>query len=137
MQYVSKTFLCGFAGLLLGLAAPADARVVSAAEVNGTWRSESATFKVLALGRQRLKVEFSGTYKSGTTSNTGEASGIARIAGDTATFVPAGSPGCRITMKFRRARLVVDQHGECGFGLNVTADGTYTRRSRARPRFTD
>ena len=137
MQYVSTLFLCACAAVLLGFAAPADARVVTAADVNGTWRSESGTFKVRALGKQRLRVEFSGTYESGGTANTGEASGIARIDGDTAIFVPRGSAGCRITMKFERAKLAVDQEGECGFGLNVTADGIYTRKSRARPRFTD
>ena len=137
MPFVTALLLCGYAALLAAIPVPAHARVVTAAEVNGTWRSDSATFRVWALGGQRLKVEFSGTYETGATANTGEASGIARIDGDTAVFVPRGAGRCRITMKFVRAKLVVDQDGDCGFGLNVTADGTYTRKSRARPRFAD
>jgi hypothetical protein len=117
--------------------APAHARAVTAAEVNGTWTGDSGELKVWALGRQRLKVEYSGTYESGGSANTGEARGIARIEGDTATFEPSGTRDCRITMRFERSRLKVDQHGACGFGLNVTAEGTYTKKSRARPRFTD
>ena len=117
--------------------AQAAQRIVTAGEVNGTWIADSGEIKVWALGRQRLKVEYSGTYESGGTANTGEAHGIAHIEGDTATFEPAGTRGCRITMRFERARLNVNQDGECGFGLNVTAEGTYRKKSRSRPRFTD
>ena len=37
--------------------------IVTAAQVNGTWRSKNGEFKVWALGKQRLRVEFSGTYE--------------------------------------------------------------------------
>lgn len=126
-------------GILLSVDANvfAASRIVTAADVNGTWESETGAFKVWALGRQRLQVEFSGTYESGATANTGEARGIARIEGDTAVFEPKDLGECRITMTFERAKLLVDQHSGCGFGLNVSADGTYTRKSRRKPRFTD
>lgn len=117
--------------------APAAARIVSAAEVNGTWVSDSGELRVWALGRQRLKVEFLGTYEAGGTANTGEARGIAHIEEDTAIFEPGGMRGCRITMRFGRPRLDVTQDGECGFGLNVTAEGAYRKKSRNKPRFTD
>jgi hypothetical protein len=117
--------------------AHAEARIVTAAEVNGTWSGDSGEIKVWALGRQRLKVEYSGTYESGGIANTGEARGIAYIAEDTAIFEPPGTRDCRITMRFARARLDVTQAGECGFGLNVTAEGVYRKKSRSRPRFTD
>jgi hypothetical protein len=68
---------------------------VTAAQVNGTWSSKTGTFKVWALGKQRLQVEFSGVYEfkssAGPTANTGEGSGIAFIEGDTPTFKPEGS----------------------------------------------
>jgi hypothetical protein len=63
---------------------------VTAAQVNGTWRSKTGTFKVWALGKQRLQVEFFGVYEyktsAGPMANTGEGRGIAFIQGDTATF---------------------------------------------------
>jgi hypothetical protein len=113
---------------------------VTAAQVNGTWRSKTGTFKVWALGKQRLQVEFFGVYEyktsAGPMANTGEGSGIAFIEGDTATFKPDGSEeDCKITMRFREGKLIVEQEGGCGFGLNVTANGTYMRVSSGRPRF--
>ena len=113
---------------------------VTAAQANGTWRSKTGTFKVWALGKQRLQVEFFGVYEyktsAGPMANTGEGSGIAFIEGDTATFKPDGSEeDCKITMKFREGKLRVEQEGGCGFGLNVTANGTYKKVSSGRPRF--
>ncbi|MBK6316403.1 MAG: hypothetical protein IPF53_19465 [Blastocatellia bacterium] len=67
-------------------------RVVSASQVNGTWRSKDGEFKILALGKQRLRVEFFGVHEyrvNGVlTASIGEGSGIATIYGDTATFRP-------------------------------------------------
>jgi hypothetical protein len=123
--------------LLLNAGAFAASRIVTAGDVNGTWESKTGAFKVWALGKQRLQVEFSGSYESGGSANTGEARGIARIEGDTAVFEPRGVGPCRITMTFERTKLRVDQDGACGFGLNVGADGTYTRKNRRKPRFTD
>ena len=113
---------------------------VTAAQVNGTWNSKTGTFKVWALGKQRLQVEFSGVYEfkssAGPTANTGEGSGIAFIEGDTAIFKPEGSyEDCKITMKFREGKLIVEQEGECGFGQNVTANGTYKKVSSEKPKF--
>jgi hypothetical protein len=114
--------------------------IVTASQVNGTWRTVGGEFKVLALGNQRLRVEFSGTYeynaRDGRMANTGEARGIATIEGDTARFIPDDMEGeCVITMRFTRGRLVVRQDGNCAFGANVTAGGTYRRISRRRPVF--
>ena len=118
--------------------APVEARAVTAAEVNGTWSGESGEFKVWALGKQRLRVEFAGTYESAQgMANTGEARGFAHIDGDTAILEPRGARGCRITMRFERRKMAATQDGACGFGLNVTAEGAYRRKSRSKPRFTD
>ena len=113
----------------------AASRIVTAADVNGTWRADDSTIKVWALGRQRLRVEFSGTHQTGTSAHTGEARGIARIQGDTALFEPRHAGRCRIEMKFTRHKLLVTQDGDCGFGLNVTAEGAYKKVSRRKPRF--
>jgi hypothetical protein len=138
MRNVTALISVGVA--LLGLPSPASPQVVTAAQVNGTWRDRTKIFKVWALGNQQLKVEFQGTYESkargGWTANTGEASGIAKIEGIAATFRPDGADeGCKITMTFKGDRLVVDQKDSCGFGLNVVASGTYRKTSSRRPNF--
>jgi hypothetical protein len=109
--------------------------IVTASQVNGTWNNKRGAFKVRALGNQKLRVEFSGFYEyvsqAGPMVNTGEGKGIAFIEGDTAIFKPDGAEEeCRITMKFIGGKLVVTQDGVCGFGLNVTAAGTYRKGSR-------
>ncbi|MFQ3590276.1 MAG: hypothetical protein SNJ67_08245, partial [Chloracidobacterium sp.] len=95
--------------------------IVTAAQVNGTWRrKDGSALKVLALGRQRLRVAFDGVYAyrlpDGTpTANIGTGDGIAFIEGDTATFNPMGDddPECQITLRFTGGRLVVTQDGVC------------------------
>jgi hypothetical protein len=113
---------------------------VTAAQVNGTWKSKYGEFKIWALGKQRLQVEFSGVYEYksayGPTANTGEGSGVATIEGDTAIFKPEGAEEeCRITLKFTGSKLMVTQTGICGFGHNVTAEGTYKKISSNKPKF--
>jgi hypothetical protein len=106
--------------------------IVTAAQVNGTWKNQNGTFKILALGKQRLQVSFSGIFRyktpAGPSENEGEAEGIAFIEGDTATFKPedAGND-CAITMKFAKDKLTVSQDGTCGFGFHVTAAGVYRK----------
>ena len=67
---------------------------VTAAQVNGTRKTKGAEFKIWALAKQRLQVEFSGVYEyktpKGPMANEGEGSGGATIKGDTAIFKPKG-----------------------------------------------
>jgi hypothetical protein len=113
---------------------------VTAKQVDGTWKSGKNEFKIWALGEQKLQIEFFGTFEYdsayGPTANTGEGSGTARIEGDTAIFKPDGAEDdCKITLKFKGGKLVVTQTGICGFGFNVTAEGTYKKVSSAKPKF--
>jgi hypothetical protein len=113
---------------------------VTAAQVNGIWKTKGGEFKIWALGKQRLEVEFSGVYEyetpQGPMANQGEGSGIATIEGDTAIFKPEGSEEqCQITLKFAGSKLVVTQTGICGFGHNVSAEGTYKKVSSKKPKF--
>src|SRR2546430_9305815 len=113
---------------------------VTAAQVNGTWKTKYNEFKIWALGQQRLQIEFSGVYEyqtpQGPSANEGEGSGIATIEGDTAIFKPEGAEEeCRITLKFIGGKLVVTQTGICGFGHNLTAAGTYQKVSAKKPKF--
>ena len=118
---------------------------VSGAEVTGTFRTDSgeSEFKIQALGRGHLKIEFFGSIKLGREGNvnTGEASGLALIEGDTATFTPDSvePDQCNIRLIFTRpGTLKVIQEGSgCGFGLNVLADGIYKKVSSAKPKFKD
>ena len=75
------------------------------------------------------------TASAGPMVNTGEGKGIAFIERDTAIFKPDGAEAeCRITMKFTGGKLLVTQEGVCGFGLNVTAAGTYRKVSASSSR---
>jgi hypothetical protein len=106
--------------------------VVTAAQVNGTWKNKNGTFHIRALGHQRLQVSFSGVYgyntPAGPSLNEGEGAGIAFIEGDTAIFKPEEAEDeCKITMQFAGDRLSVTQEGSCGFGFRVTAAGIYRK----------
>lgn len=129
---------------------PSDAqsqnrKAVSGAEVTGTFRDASGSeFSILALGKGKLRVSFSGvyTYKMANgelMANVGEARGEAEIAGDTAIFKPDETENCAITIKFLPVRRIkVTQKGtdaDCGFGHNVSADGNYKKISSAKPKF--
>jgi len=136
----------------IGAANAQTRKSVSAAEVNGTFRSYFGgkfkgnynEVKILALGDRKLRVALQLTYPfiDGTgemSANVGAADGTATIEGDTAIFSPDESGQCKITIKFiRRDTIEVSQSGtdgECGFGHNVNADGMYKKASRAKPKF--
>jgi hypothetical protein len=113
---------------------------VTAAQLNGAWKTKYGEFKIWALGKQRLQIGSSGVYEyktpQGPTANKGEGSGVATIEGDTAIFKPEGAEEeCRITLKFTGGTLVVTQTGICGFGHNVSAAGTYKKVSAKKPKF--
>jgi hypothetical protein len=135
-----KKILFGSALFLIATLQIDGAGDVTSAQINGTWKTKTGEFKIWALGQQRLQVEFSGTYEyrspQGPMANEGQGSGIAQIVGDTAIFKPDGAEGdCKITLKFAGGKLVVTQTGSCGFGLNVSANGTYKRVSSTKPKF--
>jgi hypothetical protein len=132
----------------------AQRKAVSGAEVTGTFRSYfKGKFKgsyneilIQALGGNKLKIEMGLVYpyevNGELSANVGSASGQATIEGDTAVFVPddtaADNKPCKITLKFSKpgTLIVTTQNNmECGFGLNVSADGTYKKSSGARPKF--
>ena len=113
--------------------------VVTAAQANGVYRYYDNEFRILALGHNKLKVQFDGIYHTLAKSvNMGSASGEATIDGNVATFIPEDSQGCKITMTFLPGKLVVKQEGEdfsCGFGHNVNSAGTYKKIKSGKPKF--
>jgi hypothetical protein len=118
---------------------PAKPQVVTAAQVNGVYRFYKSEFRILALGQQKLKVQFDGVYVTMSKSvNIGYAGGEATIEGNVATFVPPDTERCKITMKFLPGKMVVTQEGDdfqCGFGHNVNAAGTYKKVKSGKPTF--
>jgi hypothetical protein len=131
------------ASLLITLSSVAavaqNSRVVTAAQANGIYRYVDNEFRILALGHNKLRLQFNGFYHTLAKSvNLGEATGEATIEGNVATFIPADTQGCKITITFLPSKLVVKQDGEdfaCGFGHNVNATGTYRKIRSGRPKF--
>jgi hypothetical protein len=113
--------------------------VVTAAQANGVYKYYDNEFRILALGHNKLKVQFDGIYHTLAKSvNMGSASGEATIEGNVATFMPEDTQGCKITMTFLPGKLVVKQDGDdatCGFGHNVYSTGTYRKIRSGKPKF--
>jgi hypothetical protein len=114
-------------------------KVVTAAQANGIYRYYDNEFRILALGHNKLKVQFDGIYHTIAKSvNMGTASGEGTIEGNVATFIPEDTQGCKITMTFLPGKLVVKQDGDdatCGFGHNVNSTGAYRKVRSGRPKF--
>ena len=115
-------------------------KIVTAAQANGVYSSYDNEIRILALGKNKLKVQFDGVYHTISKSvNTGTASGEATIEGNVAVLELTEWGPCKITMVFLpRNRLKVTQEGDspdCGFGHNVRADGTYRKIRSGKPKF--
>jgi hypothetical protein len=114
-------------------------QAVSAARINGVYRYGRNSFRVLMLGRDKLKVQFNGEWMTRWGyPNLGEAIGEAALEENVATFIPKDTTKCTITMTFALRHINVTQQGtdtECGFGRNVMANGTYRRIKGGRPKF--
>lgn len=145
---MNKTLLL-IAGCAFALSAPAHTpqdpkppkppvkQVVTAAQVNGVYRFYKNEFRILALGKNRLKVQFDGIYPTPKSFNMGYAAGEAIIDGNIATFKPTDER-CELTLIFLPNKLKVIQDGtdaDCGFGHNVYAAGTYKKVRSGKPKF--
>ena len=118
---------------------PARHQIVTAAQANGVYRYYKSEFRILALGHNKLKVQFDGVYTTRAKSiNMGYAMGEALIDGNIATFKPPDTERCEITLVFLPGKLKVMQDGsdaDCGFGHNVYATGTYEKIRSGKPKF--
>ena len=118
---------------------PQKHQVVTAAQANGIYRYYQSEFRILALGHNKLKVQFDGIYMTVSKSpNMGYAMGEAIIDGNVATFKPPDTERCEITLVFLPHKLKVMQDGsdaDCGFGHNVYATGTYKKIRSGKPKF--
>jgi hypothetical protein len=140
VNQLRKILLATFCLAVFAVSAPAqNTKVVTAAQANGVYRYYDSEFRILALGHNKLKVQFDGIYHTLAKSvNMGYAMGEATIDGNVATFVPPDTQGCKITMTFLPGKLKVTQDGsdaDCGFGHNVNATGTYRKIKSGKPKF--
>jgi len=139
MKFAVSVF---FTLILCGSTLPQTPRMVTATQANGTYSYRRNEIKILALGHNKLRIQMDLTfeYKSpnGPTANTGEASGEATIENDTAVFYPSDDRKCKITIKFlagSKIRVSEENTIYCGFGMNVTSEGTYTKVKAGKPKF--
>src|SRR6267142_157870 len=93
---------CTFAGAQEPAPIPKPGlRAVTPAQINGLYNYRRNEFRILALGYNKLKVQFNGEWMTrGGYTNIGEAIGEATIEGNVATFVPSDPTQCKIIMTF-------------------------------------
>ncbi len=137
IRLVTTAFIVGTCAVVIAAQNP---KVVTARQANGIYRYYDNEFRILALGQNKLKVQFDGIYHTISKSvNTGNAEGEATIEGNVATLVLSEFGPCKITMVFLpRGRLKVTQEGsdaDCGFGHNVYTTGTYRKIRSGKPNF--
>src|SRR2546429_9531324 len=83
-------------------------RVVTATQINGVYKSRRNDFRILALGHNKLQVQFNGEWMTRYGyPNMGEAIGEATIDGNVATFIPGETKNCKITMTFLPPNKIV------------------------------
>jgi hypothetical protein len=128
--------------MLFGAALPQTPRIVTAAQANGTYRYRQNEIKILALGQNKLRIQMDLTFEykspSGPTAHTGQASGEATIENDIAVFYPSDNQRCKITIKFlagNKIKVSEENTIDCGFGHNVTSQGTYAKIKAGKPKF--
>lgn len=141
MKRIITLIACLTAWLVLTPGALAQKKeIVTAAQANGVYSSYDNEIRILALGKNKLKVQFDGVYHTISKSvNTGSASGEAIIDGNVAVWDLPEFGRCKINIVFlRNNRIKVFQEGDspdCGFGHNVRADGTYRKIRGGKPKF--
>ena len=128
--------LSALALLLATLVALTSSALAETGDFTGTYKmkDDGAVGEALIqqTGSDRIKFYINATYRM----NTGELSGEIPLSGNAATYVDKEFD-CTLSFNFAPGRLVLNQSGSCGMGLNVSAGGTYKRVSSAPPKFDD
>ena len=141
LKRINALIVCLTAWLVLTpTALTQNPKIVTARQANGVYRYYDNEIRILALGKNKLKVSFDGVYYTISKSvNMGYASGEATISGNVAVLELPDFGQCKITIVFLpRNRLKVTQEGDspdCGFGHNVHANGTYRKIRGGKPKF--
>lgn len=151
-----KSFIIStlFIAFIAVFAADADAqrKAVSGKEVTGTFKYEftgkykgsSNEIQIQALGNNKVKIGFDLVYpytmaNGDLMANVGQALGEAEINGDEAVFTQSEGGTCEIRVKFIKPGVIKvtqeESEAGCGFGMNVSAEGTYRKVSAVKPKF--
>jgi hypothetical protein len=109
--------------------------------VTGYYRIRQAetpnTLEVLQLPEGRLQFHLLALWVGANNQNVhnGDLEGVVDLTGNTATYE---REGCKVTMRFFSSSAIVTQNskiGDCDFGVNVTASGTYRKLNSRKPKF--
>jgi hypothetical protein len=96
----------------------------------GLVEDPDSTIEVVHLPDGRLRFHLLALWKGANWKeygpNIGEAQGTVKLEKNRAVY---REEGCLLAMTFKGDTLKIDQEGDCGFGHNVYAGGTYRRTS--------
>lgn len=99
--------------------------------VTGTYlREDDSLLKVVELPGGKVKFALHALWMGPQSEefgpNIGDAYGEVPLVKGVAVYK---EDECRLTMRFSSGKVEIEQAGNCGFGLNVTANGSYRRTS--------
>jgi hypothetical protein len=136
---IALSFVCS---LILCVTAFSQSKAVTAAQVNGIYRHRLNEIRIFALGHNKLRIQmdlaWQYTNDLGPGANTGTSHGEATIENDVATFRPEDTEDCTITIKFLKGNKIQvseDHILNCGWGFNVSSEGTYRKIRAGKPKF--
>ncbi|HXD33183.1 MAG TPA: hypothetical protein VN643_18820 [Pyrinomonadaceae bacterium] len=137
------SFILGaLASTTLAQATNTSAKPASKLKVTGHYamRSKSApnSMEVQELAGGKIKFHILAlwvSYYNRDNVHNGETQGTVDLVGDTAVYK---EENCKITIRFTRTSAIVkqaDDIGDCDFGANVIATGTYRKLDSRKPKF--
>jgi hypothetical protein len=132
-----------FIALMFGsVSAQTPARMSQPAKVTGSYRLRSAetpsSLEVLQLPGGKIKFHIVALWVSvhnRDNVHNGELQGVIALKGDTAVYQ---GESCKVTIKFVPGKAIVTQDegvGDCYFGANVSATGSYRKMNNRQPKF--
>lgn len=118
------------------------AKTTASVKVTGYYRLRSkwtpSSIEVLQLPGGKIKFHLLALWVSSYNKDNvhvGEVQGIVELKGDTAVYE---ADHCQFTIRFTGTAAIVKQAiepGDCDFGANVTAAGTYRKVHSRKPKF--
>jgi hypothetical protein len=136
---IALSFICS---LVLCVTAFPQRKVVTAAQANGIYRFRSNEIRILALGHNKLRIQMDLVWEFkndlGPGAHVGTSHGEATIENDVITFRPKDTEDCTIKIKFlpgNKIKVSEDHLLNCGWGFNVSSEGTYRKIRAGKPKF--